>query len=313
MTRASAPGKVILLGEHAVVYGQPALAVPVTQVQAQATVVGTAPPGRGCEIELPDVARWYSLAGAPAHDPVAAAVRLTCLHAGLDAPPSVTVRVESSIPIASGLGSGAAVCTAVVRALASHIGYALNDAEVSALVFETEKLLHGTPSGIDNTVVAYGRPVFFIKGQPPEPLTVLAPFQLLIGDTGIASPTKVAVDDVRALRQQEPERFDQIFASIGALVNRARAILEQGERALTSLGELMNQNHSWLREIGVSSPELEALVTAARAAGAAGAKLSGAGRGGNMLALVVPENEPAVRAALERAGARRVLETHVGR
>src|SRR5205823_2861888 len=115
------------------------------------------------------------------------AIRLTLTpHASRITDHASRLTLLSTIPIASGLGSGAAVSAAIVRALSEYLDQPLTDADVSALVFETEKLLHGTPSGIDNTVIAYQRPVYFIKGQPPIPLKVAQPFRLLIGDTGIA-------------------------------------------------------------------------------------------------------------------------------
>jgi mevalonate kinase len=305
--RASAPGKIILCGEHAVVYGQPALAVPVTQVQATVTIE---PSNAGWMIEARDLGRLYRLDDAPADDPVATAIHLTLTHhTSYVTEHEACLTIASTIPIASGLGSGAAVSAAIVRALAEYLGQPLTNAEVSALVFETEKLLHGTPSGIDNTVIAYQRPVYFIKGQPPTPLNVARPFKLLIGDTGISSSTKITVGDVRAAHAKEPERYQQLFNEIGTIANQARTIIESGDPA--ELGPLMNQNHDRLREIGVSSPELEALVSSARAAGALGAKLSGGGRGGNMIALVTSETEFAVRTALEGAGAKRVIETTV--
>lgn len=328
--RAAAPGKVILLGEHAVVYGQPALAVPVAGVQAVATVTPPAGPkaAAGLWIEARDIGRRYRLETARPADPLALAVQLTLEKCAPGAaPPAGTLTIESTIPIASGLGSGAAVCTATVRALAEALGRPLPPAEVSALVFQTETLLHGTPSGIDNTVIAYGQPVWFIKGQPPEPFAITAPFQLLIADTGRPSPTRITVGDVRAAWQKEPARLEAIFQAIGGLVREARALLAdpglplvpgaEGERGaagggLGRLGELLDINHAHLRELGVSSPELEALTAAARAAGALGAKLSGGGRGGNLIALVAASTADTVAAALLRAGAQRVLRTTVG-
>jgi len=314
MTTASAPGKIILFGEHAVVYGQPALAVPVAQVQATASVE---PAPEGIWIDACDLGRRYRLEDASADDPLAAAIRLTL--ANLQLPVShyaLQITLTSSIPIASGLGSGAAVCTALVRALANYLNDPMTSPEVSSIVFETEKLLHGTPSGIDNTVVAYGQPVYFVKGQPPVPLAVLHPFHLLIADTGIPSPTKATVGEVRAAWQKEPKRYAQMFRAIGDIAREARVLLETGQppavRFVERLGVLMNRNHALLQQLGVSCPELDRLAESARAAGAAGAKLSGGGRGGNMLALVAPETERAVRAALERAGAKRVIGTVVG-
>ena len=203
MIAASAPGKVILFGEHAVVYGRPALAVPVTQVQATAHIERS--PG-GFWIEA--LGRRYRLEDAAAGDPLATAVRLVAERAGQATPPQGTLRIESTIPMAAGLGSGAAVCTATVRAVAALLNFELGPAEVSELVFQTETLLHGTPSGIDNTVVAFGQPVYFIKGQPPRPFRVAQPVHLLIADTGRPSPTRLAVADVRAGYEREPARYD---------------------------------------------------------------------------------------------------------
>lgn len=305
--RAAAPGKVILFGEHAVVHGRPALAVPVAQVQA---VAEFSPGGQALWIDAADLSRRYLLDDAPPGDVLAAAARLVARRAGLAAPPPGELRVASSIPIASGLGSGAAVCTAVVRALALALDLPLSAAEVSALVFETETLLHGTPSGIDNTVVAHAQPVYFVRGQPPVPFTVGQPFRLLIADTGRPSPTRVAVAEVRAAYEREPERLGRLFDDIARIVDEARAHIEAGQPA--ALGPLMIRNHALLREMEVSSPELDTLAERARAAGALGAKLSGAGRGGNLLALVTNEVEPSVEAALLRASAARVIATTIG-
>jgi mevalonate kinase len=305
--QASAPGKAILLGEHAVVYGRPALAVPVTRVRATATVTPSG--GEGFWIELPDLGRRFALEAAPEEDPLAAAVRLVLARTGRAALPGGVLRIESTIPVAAGLGSGAAVCTAAVRALGAALGQALSHDEVSALVFETEKLLHGTPSGIDNTVVAHARPIYFVKGRLPVPCEVRRPILLLIGDTGLPSPTKLTVGAVRAAWEREPGRYSGLFDQIGALVDQARAALAgEGDQ---DLGPLLSANHVLLRELGVSGPELERLVEAALRAGAAGAKLSGGGRGGNMLALVTDGTEATVRAALLGAGATRVVGTRI--
>ncbi len=326
MTTATAPGKIILFGEHAVVYGQPALAVPVTQVQATATLLPS-PTGRGAGgegslwIEALNLNRRYRAIDGGPNDVLSAAALLTCARAGVPLPDGVTISVDSTIPFASGLGSGAAVCVALVRALSQSLNLQFSNAQISSIVYETEKLLHGTPSGIDNTVIAYEQPVYFIKGgkgvqlNAPTiiPFTVAQPIHLLIADTGIHSPTKHAVADVRALWEQAPARYDKIFADIGDIAREARALIEGRGVQLNvpTLGELMNRNHALLQTLTVSCPELDTLVEAARAAGALGAKLSGGGRGGNMLALVTPETEDRVRLALERAGAVRVIGTVV--
>jgi mevalonate kinase len=305
MTTATAPAKIILVGEHAVVYGRPAIAVPVTHVQASATVEA-GPPGSGCTLIARDLDRTVHLADAAEDEPLAAIVRATLKR--LEAPePDVVISIHSTIPIASGMGSGAAVSTAIARALATHLGHSLDVESVSALVFEVEKLHHGTPSGIDNTVIAHARPVFFVKDKFIMTFALRSPLRLLIADTGIRSSTKIVVGDVRKAWEANRERYDSMFMSIGQIAVMARAALEGGEQS--AMGALMDGNHWLLRQLGVSSDELDRLVQAARQAGALGAKLSGAGRGGNAIALVTEETRDAVTAAMVEAGAKQVIPT----
>lgn len=300
---AAACGKIILLGEHAVVYGRPAIAVPVTQVQATATIE---PSAHGLLVRAADLDR--AIDPANPIDPLSSIVNLTLEHLNAP-PPAVTITVHSTIPIASGLGSGAAVSAAIVRALAQWFGARLADAEVNALVYEVEKLYHGTPSGIDNTVIVYQQPVYFRRGQALETFHVARPFRVAIGNTGISSPTKIAVGDVRLGWEIDRARYEAWFDRIGAIVQQARAAIEAG--ALERLGSLMDQNQVLLRDLDVSSVELERLIFAAKQAGASGAKLVGGGRGGNMLALVDDHNIDAVTTALQDAGAVSVMVTHI--
>ena len=308
MTSASAPGKIILFGEHAVVYGRPALAVPVTDVQANATVtenrLGT------IRIEAPGIGVNADLQALPPNHPLAAVTRAVLGALGIVHPSSFTMRIESTIPVASGLGSGAAVSVAAVRALASFLGCVMPDEKVNALAFEIEKLHHGTPSGIDNTVVTYAKPVYFLKGCPVETFHPSVPFTIVIGDTGVSVSTKESVKEVRELWQADPARFEEMFDAVGEIVQKARKAIESGE--MMDLGLLMDKNHSILQEMTVSSQLLDRLVDAARSAGALGAKLSGSGRGGNMIALVKPESAQTVAEVLVAAGAKRTITTHVG-
>jgi mevalonate kinase len=304
---ASAPGKVILFGEHAVVHGRPAIAVPVMQIRATATLE-PAPPGSGLTLIASDLGKNISLATAPEDEPLATAARLTLTHLS-SSEPDATLTVSSTIPIASGLGSGAAVSAALIRALAGFLGHTQEPAETSALVFEIEKIHHGTPSGIDNTVVVYEQSVYFVRGQPIERLTVAAPFTLLIGDTGTRSSTKSVVEYVRQAWKQDPAHYDALFDQIGNIADEARQAIESGD--VDALGPLMDDNHELLIELGVSSSKLDKLVEAARFAGAMGAKLSGAGQGGNMIALVEDGFAEEVTEALEEEGAVRVIRTTV--
>jgi mevalonate kinase len=311
MVSATAPGKVILFGEHAVVYGQPAIAVPVKAVQARATVA-PAPAGTPFRLVAPDINGEFSLTDD--NEPLIVAARLLLREAGL-AELAATVTVASDIPIASGMGSGAATAAAVIKALALFLDRPdlATPVVVSGLTFEVERLHHGTPSGIDNTAVSFARPVYFIRlpeQNKIETFRAAAPFELLIGDTGIASPTRLAVADVRRHWEADREGFEALFAGCGRIANAARRAILAGDVA--ALGPLMNENHALLQAMTVSSPELDQLVEAALQAGALGAKLSGGGRGGNMIALVTPASRAAVRAALLDAGAVRVISTIVG-
>jgi mevalonate kinase len=307
MTTSSAPGKIILFGEHAVVYGQPALAVPVTQVQATATVTENS--RGGIMIEAPNINLSAALAGLASDNPLAAVIHSVFSTLEISNPPACTVYLQSTIPVASGLGSSAALSVAIIRALSEFLGRSLPDEEVNMLAFEAEKLYHGTPSGIDNTVVTYAKPVYFIKRKPIKTIHVGAPFTIMIGGTGISAPTKQSVEAVRKLWEADKPRWDKIFTKVGEIVWNARQAIERGD--IAELGRLMDANHSLLQKMTVSSVELDNLVEAARKSGALGAKLSGGGRGGNMIALVEKENAPEVARALSSAGAKRTIVTHV--
>ena len=302
LAHGQAPGKIILFGEHAVVYGRPAIAVPVQQVQAHAHIY----PGDQCTVEAVDIHQQVIVAQAPDDDPFALMVRLICQ--ALDEPlPPWRIIVTSDIPIAAGLGSGAAIAAAIGRAMLAGFGRTMPLPQLSHLVYQVEKIHHGTPSGIDNTVVVYQQPIWFRRGHPPEPFTAARPLHFLIADTGVPSPTRIAVGDVRRAWETQPTYYEALFDQIGKIALQARTAIEQG--AITDLGPLMTANQALLTQLNVSSPELETLIQAALDAGALGAKLSGAGRGGNMIALVEPDRAAAIANALRRAGACRVIPT----
>ena len=307
MATASAPGKIILFGEHAVVYGRPALAVPVTQVHADVEVTDS--PRAGIWIHAPDIALHAELNSLPPDHAVGAAVRSVFAALGVSPFPSLEIRITSTIPVASGLGSGAAVTVAILRALSSMIHSPLSNGEINSLAYEIEKLHHGTPSGIDNTVVAYARPVYFVRGQPIEPFKVGAPFTLVIADTGISAPTKESVGDVRKLWEADKPKWEKVFDQIGEISEAARTAIERGKT--DELGPLMDSNHALLQTLTVSSPELDHLTEIARKSGADGAKLSGGGRGGNLIALVEKYNAAHIAESLLSAGAKRTIVTEI--
>jgi mevalonate kinase len=304
---ADACAKIILCGEHSVVYQRPAIALPLPRLRTTASI---RPHSRRFVIHALDIRHVVYLPRTPIESmarphPLALIAHLTFKHLKIQ-PPRAVLTIQSNIPVGSNLGSGAAVSISVVRALAAYVGLPMPAEDASALAFAVEKLHHGTPSGIDNTVIAHERPVWFVKGEPPQPFELREPLPLVIGDTGESTPTRVPVGDVRELHLREPDRINALFDAISTQVQAVRSALATHD--LAALGEALDANHALLRQLSVSSPRLDALCQAARDAGALGAKMSGGGRGGNMLALARdPEQVPVIADALRAAGARRVF------
>jgi len=305
-----APGKIILIGEHAVVYGHPAIALPVQSVAAE--VVGEFTRNGGIHVDAPDL-------DGPIGD--AAAFRtieaITSLAGAFmktfgEEPQGVSLSIHSDIPIARGMGSSAALCVATIRALAGLLDRRLGEDELSGLAFQAEKTFHDSPSGIDNSVVAREKPIFFVKRKGARPISPgRSQFRFLIADTGIASSTAEVVADVRRNREIDRARYDSLFWEIGSMASVAREILRGGSP--TELGMCMERNQELLSAIGVSCPEVDQIVAAAKEAGAAGAKLSGAGRGGNVIAALTDDtDEEALAAAMTEAGAKQVIATELG-
>ena len=301
---ASACAKIILVGEHAVVYGHPAIAIPVSSLRAKATITQTNQPFK---IVAKDLKRTYDFT----EQADSAVQRLTKLV--LDylntPPPNVTITLQSDIPIASGLGSGASISTALARALSVATQKNLPTAMLSDLVYEVEKIHHGTPSGIDNTVIAYEQPIYFKRGEAIQTISIKKSFHILIANTGKVALTHESVGDVRKQYEKHPAKTTEILDKIGVLVANSQRAIELGD--IKKLGERMTDNHRYLQELTVSSPELDLLVDVAIQNGADGAKLSGGGRGGNMIALVEPQLKTTVATALTNAGAVQVFNTKV--
>lgn len=299
----SAPGKLILLGEHAVVYGQPAIAFPVSELRTRVAVH----PAPQLRVTSAIWDRTYQIADPAIHaDPVYSAISLTAEALGCPIPLR-HFTIESEIPAAGGLGSGAALSAALGRAVSFALDRQIDNESLNQIVFQVERLYHGTPSGIDNTVVVFETPVYFVRGQPIEHLRISGSYTFVVGDTGIRAPTRESVGDVRALMASKPDTTTSAIDAIGHLVDRARSALATGN--VIELGRCMSDNHGLLQELTVSSPELDRLVEAAEASGSLGAKLSGGGRGGNMIALVSADTVERVSKALGVAGAVRVFST----
>jgi len=307
---SSAPGKVILCGEHAVVYGAPAIALPVFQVSTKTTILARpfAPTG-SVRIVAPCIDLNSDLNALLDNHPLRAASTLVMQELGFSRLQACEIRIHTSIPIAAGLGSSASVTVSLARALSAFHGHPLSDEAVNRVAFEVEKLHHGTPSGIDNTVITYRVPVYFIKSLPIEHLTIRNPFSLVIADSGTASLTAETVAGVRERWLSDKDRYDVIFANISNLSREVKRILEEDD--LTHNAALLTRNHELLKELGVSTPALDDLVNCALEAGALGAKLSGGGGGGNIIALVSSSQAESVARALEQHGAARTIITTI--
>lgn len=254
--RGFAPGKLILSGEHAVVAGHLCLALAVDR-GTTVTLTEREGPTR-VDVTHPDG-------------------RLLQAILAILPPHGVGVHLETNLPIGRGMGSSAALAVALIRARADLEGRAANFSECHRDGFIIERIFHGTPSGVDHTVSAMGGGISYRSGQPIQPLP-LPPLTLVVMDTGVAGDTAQMVAGVAAL----PDRAARL-ARIGAVTE---SVADALHGPLSELGGLLIENHRLLQDIGVSTPALDALVEAAVAAGAYGAKLAGAGGGGVALALV---------------------------
>ncbi len=300
----SVPAKIILFGEHAVVYGQPAVAIPVMDVRAKA-VVEAHDANQPALIDLHNFNITYKLFDEPVpasitHVMEAIQYVQDCIQLPIPQH-GWKLTIDSNIPVGRGMGSSAAISVLLLKALHQLMHASLPISQLIAHSFELEKYHHGTPSGVDNTVISIAKPIYFIKNQPYH---IIQPgkYLFVIGDTGVSKKTGDVVAAVAGQYQQNRARYETIFNEIGDIVRDARHLLEVNHSA--RLGELMNRNQQLLREIQVSSPELEQLIDAALKAGAIGAKLCGAGQGGCMIAMA-PDADGAkkIQSALSAAGA----------
>lgn len=215
----------------------------------------------------------------------------------------VTITLEGNLYAASGIGASAASCVAVARALAEYFEMNLSDDEINEIAYEGEKGYHGTPSGVDNTASTYGGLIWFQKGEKNviDRIALSNPVEIVIGNTGKVTDTKVAVEGVRQRKENNPKKYGEVFDRAENIAYLAKRAIHDG--SLQGVGKLMNENHKLLQQIEVSSRELDFLVSVAREAGAFGAKLTGGGLGGNMIALTPgKELQNKVATAIEKEG-----------
>ena len=264
-------GKVILLGEHSVVYGRHAIACPIP-LTMRAFVEDV---DKGVELLIP---RWgveYQLSKPReqrrSFEQAAGAI---LDELGL-ADRGMRIEVFPDVPRGMGLGGSAALAVAIVRALDKHFKLGLDDDEVNRLAYQSEEVAHGQPSGIDNTMATFGKPLVYRKGTPPlvELLNIPQPMSLVVGMTRTQGLTAKTVGHVRDAHERLPRVYDKIFDDIDALSLQAVSAIQ--ENRLADLGELMNINQGLLNALRVSTPELEKLIEIAREAGALGCEAHG--------------------------------------
>jgi mevalonate kinase len=279
---ASAPGKVILFGEHFVVYGEPAIAVAlnlrvkVTAYKSQSTFI------EGSKTALVDKAVDVALEAVNSKDR------------------NIYVKIESNLPVSVGLGSSAATASAIIAAITGLFGVKLSKDELFKMALECEKTVHVNPSGIDPAVSVNGGALLYQRGVGIKPVNLGEDFTLIIGNTGEGRSTGAMVEKVRAFAEERKDVMDGLRKAYSSVVSRALEALENGD--FGELGLLMDVNHGLLEAIGVSSFKINKLVYASREAGALGAKLTGGGGGGCIIALAPKERLKSVVEAIRRAG-----------
>lgn len=285
---ARAHGKLILLGEHAVVYGVPAIAVGIS-----AGVTAEAALAESSSLSLGELR-------AAALDDSELGRAFSALLAALSAPP-VRVEVTLGMPVGSGLGASAAIGVAIAKSVLECLypGQPTLEGQVLEAAGAWENVFHGSASGIDAAAALHGGCLWFRKGEGVSRLPLGAELSLCVALAGPPASTRLMVESVARLRARRTELVDKSLDGIRSLVENARLALAAGD--VRSLGKLMDLNQMILSGLFVSTDEIESACEAARSAGALGAKLTGAGGGGAVVALVEDAPEP-VLAAFEALG-----------
>ncbi len=310
---ASAPAKVILLGEHFVVYGEPAIVLAIDKRayakvskredkklhirSANLSLAGYFEDGT-FKIEQGE-AKEARMKFDPVKNTIENILQKREERVGLN------VEINSTVPVGAGLGSSAAVVAATAAATAELLEVRLTKEDIFRITFEAEKIVHGTPSGIDPAISTFGGTLLFQMDTGFKPLDTKTQIPLVVGDTGVERSTRIQVEKVRSLVDKYPRVVELMMKAGREVVLRAIEALKEND--LETLGALMNINHALLYGIGVSDESLEWLTSAGRKAGALGAKLTGAGGGGCMIALTQEEKIQPVLEAIQRAGGRAFL------
>jgi len=306
VAKASAPGKLILFGEHFVVYGLPAIATAI-----EARTVAKVKQARKFSLQdnRPETPGYKKEKRDQQSDSIQRILKVMGLEGE-----KVSIELGGNLIAASGVGASGASCAAIAAALNEEFELGKGIDEINDVAYEGEKGYHGVPSGIDNCCSTYGGFILFRKDLKTgegivKQLHSKAILSIVIGNTGITSNTTEVVEDVKREKQRDPDRFSRMLDDYSMIIKEAESSLDNGD--LRKIGLLMNMNHLLLEEMDVSCPELEELVDIAANSGALGAKLTGTGRGGLMIALVNKETEGTVASAIEKASFRSEI-TRIG-
>ncbi|TRO48509.1 mevalonate kinase [Candidatus Bathyarchaeota archaeon] len=308
--KGSGFGKVILFGEHFVVYGIPGIVSAVdstadAEVIKNDKIIKVHDDRKGSK-GYAEKKKFQQLESIKR---MLKKMNLSLENQGLN------IWLGGSLPGFSGLGASAASSVAIARAIAQEFHLSFSNQEINDIAYEAEKAYAGNPSGIDNTAATFGGLLWFqknLKGGPNkiESLSIEKPVEIIIGSTGIVANTKEMVKGVAKRKTRYPEKYDSIFNQAQILAQEARTAIKNFD--LLEVGSLMDMNHSLLKEIKVSCKELDYLVDLAKKNGAFGAKLTGGGGGGCMTALTPgKELQEKVAKKIEKQGFQ-VLRTKIG-
>lgn len=293
----TAHGKIILIGEHSVVYGKPAIALPFPAANVEVIIkqiVGES--FIQCSyFEGPLSKIPHSL------ENLKETIKAVCKELNRDMN-GMNISISSLIPPERGMGSSAAVASALIRALFHFFGETLEEEKLLDFIEVSEKIAHGNPSGLDARVVSGENPLYYLKGQMPKPFNLEVSGVLIAADTGLKGQTKEAVEDVAKLLKNSKRKTKQVISSLGDLTKKARKAIENDD--VHALGIILSKTHEQLSELTVSNEKLDILVKVALKYGALGAKLTGGGRGGCMIALAqTVEQAKTIANELMKAGA----------